>query len=99
MHFLLSFVLCNVKEKAVLEIVMHKITKNGEYKVEKEKIVGHFSAAGSTVSAEGDILQVRVVPVLIVYSPLFTWCIFRRVDFTAYCYFCFEDVVYLLISG
>ena len=45
-------------ERAVLEIVMHRITRNGEYKTEVQKIFGHYSAAGPTVSAEGDILQV-----------------------------------------
>lgn len=54
-----SFVLCSAKEKALLEIVMHKITKNGEYKTEVEKLIGNFSSAGSTVSAEGDILQIH----------------------------------------
>ena len=56
MSFLWSLVQC--EERAVLEIVMHKITKNGEYKTEIEKIFGQFSTAGPTVSAEGDILQV-----------------------------------------
>ncbi|XP_063448610.1 E3 ubiquitin-protein ligase ZNRF3-like [Mytilus trossulus] len=56
-NVLWSLVYC--KEKAVLEIVMHKITKNGEYKTEIERIAGHFSAAGSTVSAEGNILQIH----------------------------------------
>jgi hypothetical protein len=55
-NILWSLVHC--KERAVLEIVMHKITEHGEYKTEIEKIVGHFSTAGATVSAEGDILQV-----------------------------------------
>lgn len=97
-----SFVLCSAKEKALLEIVMHKITKNGEYKTEVEKLIGNFSSAGSTVSAEGDILQVSHVPVLyqciapFLISPgvYFGMLLIsrRNVIFTS-------EVVYYLLSG
>ncbi|KAK3085018.1 hypothetical protein FSP39_022932 [Pinctada imbricata] len=44
---------------AILEIVMHRSTKNGEYALKAEEIEGHFSSAGSSDSAEGRILQIH----------------------------------------
>ena len=46
------------KEKAILEIVIHRSGGNGEYITEVERLVGHFSSAGPTLSAEGAIIQV-----------------------------------------
>ena len=54
---LFSFVIA--KDKATLEIVMHRSVQNGEYKIEVEKIEGYFTSAGSMDSAEGPILQVK----------------------------------------
>lgn len=87
-NVLWSLVYC--KEKAVLEIVMHKITKNGEYKTEIEKIVGHFSAAGSTVSAEGNILQVGFY----LCTPI-TWCIFLSSVLCVVLYFAMRVALFI----
>ncbi|KAJ8312937.1 hypothetical protein KUTeg_010310 [Tegillarca granosa] len=45
------------KEKAILEIVMHTSTENGEYDTKVEELVGHFTTAGPMESAEGNVLQ------------------------------------------
>jgi hypothetical protein len=59
--FLLSILFTHVngKDKALLDIVMHKSDRNGEYTTEVEKLLGHFTTAGSMVSAEGQVFQVR----------------------------------------
>uniref|UniRef100_K1RE11 Uncharacterized protein n=1 Tax=Magallana gigas TaxID=29159 RepID=K1RE11_MAGGI len=57
--FLLSILFSHVngKDKAILDIVMHKSDRNGEYTTEVEKLLGYFTTAGSMVSAEGQVFQ------------------------------------------
>lgn len=55
---LLCLSVMGIKEKAILEIVLHQGTENGEYAIETERLSGFFTSAGSIVSAEGNILQV-----------------------------------------
>ncbi|XP_061197701.1 E3 ubiquitin-protein ligase znrf3-like [Saccostrea echinata] len=59
--FLLSILFSHVtgKDKAILEIVMHKSDRNGVYTTEVEKLLGHFTTAGSMVSAEGEVFQIH----------------------------------------
>lgn len=65
--FLLSILFSHVngKDKAILDIVMHKSDRNGEYTTEVEKLLGYFTSAGSTVSAEGQVFQVNACLVLL----------------------------------
>lgn len=76
--FLLSILFSHVtgKDKALLDIVMHKSDRNGEYTTEVEKLLGHFTTAGSMVSAEGQVFQVRLGAML---SECFLKC-------TVHCY-------------
>lgn len=59
--FLLSILFSHVngKDKAILDIVMHKSDRNGEYTTEVEKLLGYFTTAGSMVSAEGQVFQIH----------------------------------------
>lgn len=69
--FLLSFLFSHVngKDKAILDIVMHKSDRNGEYTTEVEKLLGYFTTAGSMVSAEGQVFQVNVCSMLFLLFP------------------------------
>ncbi|XP_060072679.1 E3 ubiquitin-protein ligase ZNRF3-like [Ylistrum balloti] len=56
---LLCMLVMGIKEKAILEIVLHRGTENGEYAIETERLSGYYTSAGSTVSAEGNVLQLH----------------------------------------
>ncbi|XP_021346686.1 E3 ubiquitin-protein ligase ZNRF3-like [Mizuhopecten yessoensis] len=56
---LLCMLAMGIKEKAILEIVLHRGTENGEYAIETERLSGYYTSAGSTVSAEGNVLQLH----------------------------------------
>lgn len=47
-----------LSERAILEIVLYNPVENGGYVTQSYKLVGMFSEAGTSVSAEGRIIQV-----------------------------------------
>ena len=46
------------RELGILEIVLYESGQNGEYTTRTYKLTGEFSTAGTTISAEGRIIQV-----------------------------------------
>ncbi|KAL3857902.1 hypothetical protein ACJMK2_012527 [Sinanodonta woodiana] len=57
--FSLLFICAMGMDKAILEIVLHKSVKNGEYVTQRHELEGQFSKAGAMGSAEGDIYQLH----------------------------------------
>lgn len=47
------------KETAFVEVVLFESSPNGDYKTHTTELQGRFSRAGATISAEGEIVQVR----------------------------------------
>lgn len=51
------------KETAFVEVVLFESSSNGEYTTFTTDLQGRFSRAGATISAEGEIVQVKVTPI------------------------------------
>ena len=49
------------KDTAFVEVVLFESSPNGDYTTYTTGLQGRFSKAGATISAEGEIVQVRVV--------------------------------------
>lgn len=47
------------KDTAFVEVVLFESSPNGDYTTYTTGLQGRFSRAGATISAEGDIVQVR----------------------------------------
>lgn len=73
--------------RAILEIVVHKTTEDGDYKTETEHLNGHFTHAGSIVGAEGRIIQVRFFSLyfFLVIHSFFQTVLFARNDASPLC--------------
>lgn len=55
----ISMVLCCCgREKALLEVILHEKSENGEIETYEYKLTGHFTPAGSVSGAEGTMAQV-----------------------------------------
>ena len=52
--------LCYGREKALIEVILHERSENGEIETYEYKLTGHFSTAGITSAAEGTIIQVKL---------------------------------------
>ncbi|MED6238198.1 E3 ubiquitin-protein ligase znrf3 [Ataeniobius toweri] len=48
------------KDTAFVEVVLFESSPNGDYTTYTTGLQGRFSKAGATISAEGEIVQVRV---------------------------------------
>ena len=59
------------KDTAFVEVVLFESSPNGDYTTYTTGLQGRFSKAGATISAEGEIVQVRVVLKCLFFS-LFT---------------------------
>ena len=59
------FLFCYGREKALLEVILHERSENGEIETYEYKLTGHFSSAGTVSAAEGTIIQVsfQILPV------------------------------------
>ncbi len=52
---------CFGREKALLEVILHERSDNGEIETYQYDLTGHFSAAGTTAGAEGTVVQVTSI--------------------------------------
>lgn len=57
--FLCFFLSVSAKDTAFVEVVLFESSPSGDYTTYTTGLQGRFSRAGATISAEGEIVQVR----------------------------------------
>lgn len=57
--FLCFFLTVSAKDTAFVEVVLFESSPSGDYTTYTTGLQGRFSRAGATISAEGEIVQVR----------------------------------------